>query len=233
MANRELTPWELHNKFIPRNEYGDPIPFHERWGEMEYERNLAKEKAAQNAKIAEMEAWLASSNFGPKDAEIKAQIRKLYELDKAAKSAKYTHNRPQPGVGDFITHDEKLKRFVREYWEKIDPSSANYNAAKAAAAPERVNFPSPGDYKKVKGKIFRWTEWPPKYVEVARSTNYDMDLADTFDRYAKLGKPYLNARDKLWSIFYPGEAPIYRPAAYRRRNTRKNRRQNRKKTRKY
>lgn len=238
MANQNLTPWELHDKFIPKNKYGDPLPRSQRWGDIVYEQNVAAQEAKEAEKVAQMEAWLASSNFGPKNAEIKAQIRKLYELDQAARNARAIRNRPEPAIGDFITDNSgKHKRFVREYWEKIDPSAANYNAARAAAAPDRVNNPSMGNYKKVKGKVFRWTEWPPKYVQVDRSTNYNIDLADTFDRYAKLGKPYLDARDHLWSIFYPEEAPIYRPAAYRRRNTRranrKTRRANRRNTRKY
>lgn len=236
MANAAEAPWKLHSMFVPKNKYGDPLPRSKVWGNILYDEELARKEATEAEKVARMEAWLASSNFGPKNAEIKAQIHKLYELDQAAKSSRFTRNRPDPALGDFITNNSgKHKRFVREYWEKVDPSSANYDPAKAAAAPESVNFPSMGDYKKIKGKVFRWTEWPPKYVQVDRSTNYNIDLADTFDRYSKLGKPYLDARDHLWSIFYPDEAPIYRPAAYRRRNTRKNRksRKGRKNTRKY
>ena len=198
-----------------------------------YNEDLRKARAAEEAKVAEMETWLASSNFGERNAEIKGEIRRIHGLNEQAKRASAVRNIASPNEGDFRTGaDGKKYRFTTRYWKKVEPSNTAAIAA-AANAPNSVVNPSPGDLKKIKGKVFRWTE-EPAWLQVDRKTNYNIDLADTFARYNRLGKPYLDARDQLWQIFYPDEAPIYRPAAYRRRNTRRNNRKNRRAaTRKY
>lgn len=178
-----------------------------------YEEELAEKARAEAAKVAQMEAWLAGANFGANDAAIKAQIRRIYELDQLSKRAQYTYEVPNPQEGDF-KRDASGKRFryTTRYWKKINPGDAGYNAARAAAAPARVNAPAVGDYKKIGNKVLVWTE-EPVWLQVDRKTNYNVDLGETFARYNALGEPYLDARDHLWSIFYPDEPPIRRRAA--------------------
>ncbi len=238
----------IHESFIPKNKYGNPLPTSQRWGNIMFRQDLAAEGRAEAAKAAEMEAWLAEANFGPNDAAIKDHIRRLYALDQAAKRAQFTYEVADPAVGDFkvgrnrnnqgsFTGPKKLYRYTTAYWKKFDPSENGYAAALAAAPAAAPAAPAAGDTKKVGNKLFRWAV-EPAWLQVDRKTNYDLDLADTFGRTNALGKPYLNARDHLWSIFYPDESPIFRPARFRgRRNTRRanRRRANRRKsnTRKY
>ena len=205
----------------------------------EAQRRAEEEAVAEAARIAEAEreaaraaavdALIASADLSE---PIRAQIRELIHLDRAARNAPSNYGNVALQEGSFKRDPSgKLYRYTTRYWKKIDPSAANFNAGKAAAAPESVENPSAGDYKKIKGKVFRWTE-EPAWLQVDRKTNYNIDLADTFARHNALGKPYLNARDRLWSILYPDEPVIHRPARYRRRNTRRaNRRKNN--TRKY
>ena len=224
-----------------------PLPTSQRWGNIMMQEDLAAEGRAEAAKVAEMEAWLAEANFGPNDAAIKDHIRRLYALDQAAKRAQFTYEVADPAVGDFkvsrnrnnqgsFTGPKKLLRYTTAYWKKVDPSENGYAAALAAAPAAAPAAPAAGDTKKVGNRLFRWAV-EPAWLQVDRKTNYDLDLADTFGRTNALGKPYLNARDHLWSIFYPDEPPIFRPARFRRRNTRRanRRRANRRKsnTRKY
>ena len=218
-------PWEKARNFIPGklNKYGDyqPLPRSEQWGEMMYMEELAQKGRKEAETVARIESWIAQTNFGENDAAIKAQLRRIYELDNASKRAAYTRNVANPSEGDFKRDDSgKLFRYTTRYWKKVEPSAANFNAGKASSAPERVADPAVGDYKKIKGKVFRWTD-EPAWLQVDRKTNYNIDLGETFERYNTLGKPYMNARDQLWQMLYPDEEPIYRPARYRRRNTRR------------
>ncbi len=244
--NRVEETRRIHESFIPKNKYGNPIPRNQRWGNAAMEDDLEEQRREFASKVAQMEAWLAEANFGPNDAAIKDNIRRLYALDQAAKSAQFRYNVSEPRVGDFkvsrnrnkhgiFTGPKKLLRYTTAYWKKVDDTEAGYEAA-LAVAPTAVAAPAAGDYKKIGNKLFRWMV-EPAWLQVDRKTNYDLDLADTFARTNALGKPYLNARDHLWSIFYPDEPPIFRPARFRRRNTRRaNRRKaNRRKnnTRKY
>lgn len=231
-TNQNIPPWVFAERFRPKNEFGEYLPASERWGDIAYEEDERIRKQKESEKIQKLMDWVVKSKY---PEEIKTQIVKLYKLNKKAKSAKYRRNVLEPKEGDFKTSDDgKIYRYTTQFWKKIDTSDPSYNATKAAVALEKVPNPTVGDYKKVKGKIFRWTQ-EPAWLQVDRKTNFNIDLADTFDRYERFGKPYLNARDELWSIFYPNEAAIYRPKAYQRRNTRRNRRvatrKNRKNTR--
>jgi hypothetical protein len=245
--NRVEETRRIHESFIPKNKYGMPLPTSQRWGNIMMQEDLAAEGREEAAKLARMEAWLAEANFGPNDAAIKDHIRRLYALDQAAKRAQFTYEVADPAVGDFkvgrnrnnqgsFTGPKKLLRYTTAYWKKVDPSENGYAAALAAAPAAAPAAPVAGDTKKVGNKLFRWAV-EPAWLQVDRKTNYDLDLGDTFARTNALGKPYLNARDHLWSIFYPDEPPIFRPARFRRRNTRRanRRRANRRKnnTRKY
>lgn len=245
----------LHESFMPKNKYGMLVPKSQRWGDMAFEedyprilaeqeaRRAAEAAAAEAARIAAaereaarqaaVEALIATPGLSP---EIAAQIRELVRLDRAAQAAPLDYTNVAPQEGNFKRDATgKLFRYTTRFWKKMEPTASNYNAGKAAAAPESVANPSVGDYKKIKGKVFRWTE-EPAWLQVDRKTNYNIDLADTFARHNTMGKPYLNARDRLWSILYPDQPVIHRPARFRgRRNTRRtNRRSNRRKaTRKY
>jgi hypothetical protein len=218
MAERNNRPaWLQHRNFVPGryNSFGEYIqlPRSQQWGEIMYEEELAQKAREEAAKVAQMEAWLAGANFGANDAAIKAQIRRIYDLDQLSKRAQFTYNVPNPQEGDFKRNASgKRFRYTTRYWKKINPTDPGYNAGKAAAAPARVNAPAVGDYKKIGNKVLVWTE-EPVWLQVDRKTNYDVDLGDTFARYDALGTPYLDARDHLWSIFYPDEPPIRRRAA--------------------
>jgi hypothetical protein len=223
-------PYLKARNFLPGrvDTFGEwqPLPVSERWGDIQYAEDLRQEIAKEAKKNADFQKILRDGNFGEKNAAIKEQLRRLKKLDEDAKRAAYIKEIMNPDVGDFKTDTEgKLFRFTDRYWKKTGQATAEDEAL-----PEKVNRPTPGQRKKIGRQVFVWAE-EPAWLQVDRKTNYDIDLADTFARYDALGKPYLNARDSLWSIYYPGEAAIYRPARFRgRRNTRRaNRRTNRRK----
>lgn len=219
----------LHESFIPKNKYGNPLPRSQRWGDMAYEDEQREKEAAAAMKNAEFERLLSEGNFGAKSTSIKDQLQRLRDLNVKARKALFIKNIINPNVGDFKSSvDGKLYRFTNKYWKQVEEA-----AAPTGNLPERVTNPNPGDFKKVKGKFFQWVE-EPVWRQVDRKTNYEIDLGETFDRINALGVPYLNARDRLWSIYYPTEPPIRRakPKATRRNTRRKaNRRKNN--TRKY
>ncbi len=232
----------LHEKFMPRNKYGDPLPRAQRWGDMVYDedlilkeqeemRRIAEARAEAARKQAAYEALLRNSNFGEKNADIKEQLRRLKSLNDTAKEGLKIKDIINPRVGDFKSSEDgtRLFRFTDKYWKRVPEAEAP-----SGDLPEKVPNPKVGDFKKIKGNFFKYVN-EPTWLQVKRDTNYDLDLADTFDRYTVLGRPYLNARDRLWAIFYPEQAPIYRPRNFRRRNTRRNRRRSNRRngTRKY